>query len=112
MPHGGTLLFAFIAIVELFNPTSVCILLWEKRQSVFSCPPAIFALLSIIFFVAEQIGVGGNLPFYDRYVLQIAPFLGILAFFLLPRLSAPRLFALACLSVFSQFMLWRFASGS
>jgi hypothetical protein len=69
-------------------------------------------LFVVLFFIAEQIGVGGNLPFYDRYVLQLAPFLGIIAFFALPRLTPARLLALAALSVLSHIMLWRFAFAS
>jgi hypothetical protein len=105
------LLFASVAFVALYNAVSVCLFLWEQRKTLSSCAPALFALLVIVFFVAEQIGVGGNLPFYDRYVLQLAPFLGILAFFILPRLTPSRLVALAALSVLSHIMLWRFAFG-
>jgi hypothetical protein len=109
LPHGGTVLFAAIAIVVLYNAASVCLLLWEQRHSLSSCAPAVFALLVVVFFVAEQIGVGGNLPFYDRYVLQIAPFLGLIAFTVLPRLTPARFVTLAGLSVLSHVMLWRFA---
>jgi hypothetical protein len=112
VPYGGTALFAAIAMVALYNVISVCSLLWEQRQVLSSCAPAVFALLVIVFFVAEQIGVGGNIPFYDRYVLQLAPFLGVLAFAILPRLTPARLLALVGLSVFSHIMLWRFAFGS
>jgi hypothetical protein len=109
LPHGGTALFAVIAIVALYNAASVGVLLWEQHQAISSCAPAVFTLLVIVFFVAEQAGVGGNLPFYDRYVLQLAPFLGLIAFAVLPRLTPSRLFALAGLSVLSHVMLWRFA---
>lgn len=112
VPHAGTVCFAVIAIVVLYNAISFCSLLWEQRQALLSCAPAVFALLVIVFFVAEQIGVGGNLPFYDRYVLQLAPFLGLIAFAVLPRLTTARVFALAGLSVLSHVMLWRFAFGS
>lgn len=109
LPHSGTMLFASIAIVALVNAISVCILLWNQRDSLSSSAPAVFALLVVVFFIAEQIGVGGNLPFYDRYVLQVAPFLGIIAFSVLPRLTPLRLLALAGLSVLSHAMLWRLA---
>jgi hypothetical protein len=111
LPHGGTTLFAVIAIVAVYNAASVCALLWEQRQVISSCAPTVFALLVILFFVAEQVGVGGNLPFYDRYVLQLAPFLGLIAFTVLPRLTSARVFAFLALSVFSHVMLWRFAFG-
>jgi hypothetical protein len=109
LPCGRIALFAVISIVALYNAACVSILLWEQRQTISSCAPAVFALLVIVFFIAEQFGVGGNLPFYDRYVLQLAPFLGLIAFAILPRLTNARLFALACLSVLSHFMLWRYA---
>jgi hypothetical protein len=109
LPHGGTTLFAVIASVAIYNAASVCALLWEQRQMISSCAPAVFALLVILFFVAEQFGVGGNLPFYDRYVLQLAPFLGLISFTVLPRLTPARFFALAGLSALSHIMLWRFA---
>lgn len=111
-PHGDTALFAAIAFVALYNAAAVCLLLWEQRQALSSCAPAVFALLMIVFFVAEQVGVGGNIPFYDRYVLQLAPFLGVLAFAILPQLTPSRLLALGSLSVFSHIMLWRFAFGN
>lgn len=112
VPHGGTALFAAIAVVVIYNAASICFLLWEQRQALSSCAPAIFALLVVVFFVAEQIGVGGNLPFYDRYVLQLAPFLGLVTFAVLPRLTPVRVLVLAGMSVLSHIMLWRFAFGS
>jgi hypothetical protein len=112
VPYGGTALFAAIAIVVIYNAVSTCFLLWEQRQALSSCAPAVFALLVVVFFVAEQIGVGGNLPFYDRYVLQLAPFLGLIAFAILPRLTTGRVLAFAGMSVLSHIMLWRFAFGS
>ena len=111
MPHGELILLFAIAVVAIYNAVAVCFLLWEQRKSLTSSAPTSFALFTIAFFIAEQIGIGGNLPFYDRYVLQIAPFLGLIAFALFPRLTALRLFALAGLSVLSHFMLWRFAFG-
>jgi hypothetical protein len=112
LPHAGTALFALAAVAALYNAVAVAFLLWDQRQALLSCPPAMFSLLIVLFFIAEQFGVGGNLPFYDRYVLQLAPFLGILAFFILPRLTPSRLLALAALSILSHVMLWRFAFAS
>lgn len=109
LPFGGTALLAAIAIIIILNFVAVCSLLWEQRRAIFSCAPAIFAFLVFVFFIVEQIGVGGNLPFYDRYTLQLAPFIGVIAFAVLPRLSASRLLALSGLFVLSHVMLWRFA---
>ena len=111
LPYGGTVLFAVIAIGVIYNGASVCCLLWGQRDSLSSRAPVVFAIFAVAFFIAEQFGVGGNLPFYDRYVLQIAPFLGLIAFTVLPRLTPSRLTALACLSLLSHGMLWRFAFG-
>jgi hypothetical protein len=111
IPHGEFILLFAFAAVAIYNAAAVYFLLWEQRQSIFSSAPAVFALLAVVFFIAEQIGVGGNLPFYDRYVLQIAPFLGLITFTVLPRLTPARLLALGGLSVLSHFMLWRFAFG-
>ena len=111
LPYGGTVLFAVIAIGVIYNAASVCCLLWDQRDSLSSRAPVVFAIFAVAFFIAEQFGVGGNLPFYDRYVLQIAPFLGLIAFTVLPRLTPSRLTALGCLSLLSHGMLWRFAFG-
>ena len=75
-------------------------------------PCLLFALLTAVFFVVEQLGVGGNLPLYDRYLLQIAPFLGVIAFTLIPQLTSARLLALTVMAAVSQFMLWHYAFGS
>jgi len=111
-PHGGTAVFALAAVAALYNAVAIALLIWDQRTSIASNAPALFSVLVVLFFVAEQIGVGGNLPFYDRYVLQLAPFLGIIAFSVLPRLTPPRILALAGLSVLSHIMLWRFAFAS
>ena len=71
--------------------------------------PAVFSLFIILFFIGEQIGVGGNIPFYERYILQVAPFMGILAFSVLPELPRSRLLSLILLSAASHTLLWRYA---
>ena len=108
LPAAGIVAFGSIAILITYNAIAVGLLLWEKRQDLLRCPPAIFALLAVLFFVGEQFGVGGNVPFYDRYVLQLAPFLGLIAFFLIPKLTTSRATALAGMYLLSQEMLWRF----
>lgn len=109
LPHGGMIVFALAGFAAHYNGLAVIFLLWEQRKSFASNAPVVFSVLVVLFFVAEQIGVGGNLPFYDRYVLQLAPFLGIIAFSALPHLTPPRLLALVGLSALSHVMLWRFA---
>jgi 4-amino-4-deoxy-L-arabinose transferase-like glycosyltransferase len=67
------------------------------------------ASFALLLFIAEQFFVGGNIPFYDRYVMQYMPFIGLLAFRLLrhPRYAA--LAGYAGMFAISQMMLWRFA---
>ncbi|OLC89852.1 MAG: hypothetical protein AUH86_24715 [Acidobacteria bacterium 13_1_40CM_4_58_4] len=101
-------LFGLLVAVSIYNAVALCLKLWEQRGLVTSLPVLAFALLIVLFFIGEQFGVGGNIPFYDRYVLQVAPFLGIIAFAMLPVLSNMRLLALAAMSVVSHVMVWRF----
>jgi hypothetical protein len=108
IPAGATLIFWLIASVTFYNAIAVGFLLWEERAGLRLCVPAIMALLVIFFFIAEQLGVGGNIPFYDRYILQLAPFLGLIGFWLFPKFTRPRILVIAAMSVFSQGMLWRY----
>ena len=104
-----SLILGLVAAAAVYNALATARFLWHKRDAVLSCPPVMFALLTVVFFVLEQFGVGGNMPFYDRYLLQITPFLGLIAFALSPRLSYTRLGILTALLVVSQVMLWRYA---
>jgi hypothetical protein len=107
-----SIILGFIGALTIYNAATVARLLWERRTALLSCPPFLFGLLMVMFFVAEQCGVGGNIPFYDRYLLQVAPFLGLIAFALTPRLTYPSLLFLATMSGVSHEMLWRFALGA
>lgn len=111
-PIGREIVFGTIAALAIYNAIAFAIALWEQRTSLLSSPSAAFSLLAIAFFVSEQLAVGGNIPFYDRYVLQAAPFIGALAFAVLPVFDKARLMAIIALSFLSQFMLWRFAVGA
>ena len=108
-PAAQFILFGCIATLTVYNAAQMALLIWEKRQFLLSCPPLTFALLAVLFFIVEQFGVGGNVEFYDRYVLQIAPFLGVIAFSLTPRLGLTRLLILAAMDVFAHVMLWSHA---
>ncbi len=112
LPGGEGLFFGLIAAITTYNAVSLGHLIFRKRAALLSCPPAVFAFLAVGFFIAEQSGVSGNIPFYELYVLQIAPFLGIIAFRLAPPLTLPRISVLAALSVLSHALLWRHALGS
>jgi len=106
LPAGKFLLLACVAALTVYNAIVIGLLVWQKRHTVLSCPPAIFALLTVAFFIVEQLGVGGNVPLYDRYLLQIAPFLGIIAFTLIPRLGFSRLLALGVMDAVAHVILW------
>jgi 4-amino-4-deoxy-L-arabinose transferase-like glycosyltransferase len=67
------------------------------------------ASFALLLFIAEQFFVGGNIPFYDRYVMQCMPFIGLLAFRLLRHPGYSPLAGYAGMFAISQMMLWRFA---
>jgi hypothetical protein len=110
-PIVQSLFFAMIVGATIYNLVAVVLLVWKKRIILFSCPPVVFSILAIAFFVVEQFGVPSNFPFYERYLLQLAPFLGIVAFAAMPMLTMPRLLVLGASSALGQFMLWRHALG-
>ena len=110
-PRSQSLFFGLVAGAIVYNFVALCLLLWEQRSVLFSCPLVVFSILVIVFFVAEQLGIQGNIYFYDRYVIQVAPFLGIIAFGLVPELNLARRLALGAMSVLGQGMLWRYALG-
>jgi 4-amino-4-deoxy-L-arabinose transferase-like glycosyltransferase len=107
-PSGESLLVGLVAAVAIYNGIGMAMLLWARRATLLAQPPFMFALLIIAFFIAEQVGVGGTSPFFDRYVLQVAPFLGLIAFSIFPRLNCSRAAALTAMLAVSQVMLWRF----
>ena len=109
IPSVAALLFWLIAGVIAFNSIAVATLLWTERSKLRACAPSVFAVLVVLFFIAEQLGVGGNIPFYDRYVLQLAPFLGLIGYWLFPNFTRVRIVALAGMAAISHVMLWRYA---
>ena len=106
--HSRAFPFGLRAAVAISNAIALCLSIWDEGRIVWSSPLVAFSLFAILLFVGEQFGVGGNIPFYDRYILQVAPFLGVIAFALQASLDRARLFALVTLSFFSHFMLWRY----
>ena len=110
-PRVQALFFSMVVGATIYNLVAVVSLFWGKRTMLFSSPPVVFSILAIVFFVVEQFGVQGSIPFYDRYVIQLAPFLGISAFAALPKLTMPRLLVLGTSAALGQFMLWRYVLG-
>lgn len=111
MLHGPALPLGIIAALAAYNLMALLLTLWDAKDRLLGSPAILFSVLAIVFFVGEQFAVGGNIPFYDRYVLQIAPFLGVIAFAVLPSLNRMRLMALIALSFFSHVVVWRNAFG-
>jgi hypothetical protein len=109
IPAGGAILFWLLACLAAYNAIAVCSLIWAERSRLRARVPVMFALFAIFFFVAEQIGVGGNIPFYDRYILQLAPFLGMVGFWISPRLTWQRILVMGGMIVVSQATLWQHA---
>ena len=105
---GGAIVFGLLSGFAIFNGAAFVRRVWSRRTELRNCPPVLFAALVLCLFIVEQIAIGGGVPFYDRYVLQIAPFLGAVIFFRAPRLAPPRYLALAFSWLVSQFMLWRY----
>lgn len=106
--HSSAFPLGLVAAVAIYNAAALGLAVWERRGLVWSSPLVAFSLLAIVIFVGEQLGVGGNIPFYDRYVLQVAPFFGVVGFALEASLDRLRLSVLIGLSFFSHFMLWRY----
>jgi 4-amino-4-deoxy-L-arabinose transferase-like glycosyltransferase len=105
-------MFGLLVAIAIFSALTIARSLWEKRGELLMRPAVVFAALMLLFFIGEQVGVGGNAPFYDRYMLQIAPFLGIISFAALPRLGYGRLGVLGAMSVLNHVILWRYAFAS
>jgi 4-amino-4-deoxy-L-arabinose transferase-like glycosyltransferase len=111
-PFMTAVMFGLLVAIAAFSALTIARTLWEKRGELLTRPAVVFAVLMVLFFLGEQVGVGGNGPFYDRYMLQIAPFLGIISFAALPQLSFERLGMLGAMSVLNQVILWRYAFTS
>jgi hypothetical protein len=107
-PHGANLLLALIATITIYNFALFADSAWQRRNELRARPVALISILVIGFFILEQVGVGGNIPFYDLYVLQIAPFLGVAAFAVYPKLQTSRLVPLVLLWVIGEVTLWRY----
>jgi hypothetical protein len=101
--------FGAVTALIIFNAVAVACVVRKRRLIIWSEAPVLFAICIILFFVLEQSGIGGNIPFYDRYVLQLAPFLGIFGFAFLRPIRVEQVGALAGLYLLNEAMLWRYA---
>jgi len=91
-----------------FNSLELIKRIYKYRGIVFKQLIYTFSITFVLLFVLEQLFVGGNIPFYERYLFQIMPFICIVLFynvrtfkfiyFLFPLLSL----------VIGQYMIWRY----
>jgi hypothetical protein len=81
----------------------------QRRDALMRSPFVLVSILVVVFFVAEQIAVGGNIPFYERYLLQIAPFLGMIRAFAIPRIRTADVAIWLAMAGAGQLMLWRYS---
>ena len=59
-------------------------LLYFSRMKQFTDKGLLFSVVFVIFFVASQAFVGGNHPFYERYLIHPWPFIGYIVAVLFP----------------------------
>jgi hypothetical protein len=67
----------FASFIGLYGLFLLGRTVWLARFANTGIVQAAFGGSFLAFFVAEQFFVGGNIPFYERYILQIAPFIGL-----------------------------------
>jgi hypothetical protein len=95
---------AFAGFVGLFLLMHA---IWSDRDAIFKIPGAVLCSAFVVFFVIEQFFIGGNIPFFERYILQIAPMLGLVLGGS-PRFKVDRaLIGSAPMIVYGLFRLWR-----
>lgn len=108
LPWGSRILFGTLAAFAVFNAILFIRECWRQRTAVRESRAVIFCVLVVLLFIAEQFAIGGEVPFFDRYVFQVAAFLGAVAYFISPRFTISRYLSFAFIWGLSQFMLWRY----
>ncbi|MFN8346804.1 MAG: hypothetical protein U0X91_17520 [Spirosomataceae bacterium] len=68
----------------------------------------IFSYTLVLLFIVQQTFVSGQTPFYDRYLIQIAPFLGLITFDKKIKFDYRLLSLVIIYLIIGQFILWRF----
>jgi len=105
---GSTILLGFIGAATFFNAITIVKVIIVRFGEVRDNIPLLFSLSFLLFFVIENAAVGGDINFYERYVLQAAPYIGIVAFFIVRRLTKANIMAIVGMMVVSNLMLWRY----
>lgn len=82
---------------------------WLAPNRLTSDPLLVLSIATVVAFVLQQLAVGGNNPFFERYILVVSPFFSLWGL----RVGAPSRGWLEAytgvLVVLGQFMLWRHA---
>jgi hypothetical protein len=95
--------FAFMGVLMLAS------LVWSRRRSLER-----FAVLCgglLIFFALEQAGIGGTIPYYERYAHQTVFFASALVVMMAPPRTIVLLTFIAVLFLESEWILWRSVLG-
>lgn len=107
-PAGGSATQVLMAVLGAW---SLLTLLPQRTRGALALlgPSRAPATVFTLAYVLEQAGVGGNIPFYDRYCLCLVPF-AVVAL-ARRRVSRWSVAALCCMLLLGQVMLWRHATG-
>jgi hypothetical protein len=81
-------------------------LCWSGRSRLRD-PFGVLATAMLVLFALEQLGVGGNSPFFERYAHQTVFFASALAVMLSPVGAAGPLGFIALMIAAGQWILWR-----
>jgi len=92
----GTTLFCFILRVA-----------WVDRAAIRADTLELFSVLFICLFIAENLFAGGGIPFYERYVFNLAFFLYYLLFRRAPPIKNLVLAACLIWVIAGQVSLWK-----
>jgi hypothetical protein len=95
---------AFLAVLLL------AALVWTSRPRAFE-PLAVLCWSFVVFFALEQAGVGGTIPYYERYAHQTVFFAAALVAILAPPRTSVVLTFILVLFLESEWILWRNVLG-
>lgn len=69
-------LVSFLSLLGVFLLIEKIVIISNRNLS-FS---KTFSIFLLFFFTVQQLFISGNIPFYDRYLIHIIPFLGLIIF--------------------------------
>ncbi len=113
---GEYLPSVFIFVIVLIAAFNACVLmkaLKESKVALSRSPIFLLSSLVLVFFVLENSLIISEIGFYERYMLQVMPFIGVVTFKLVEESGqnyAAKDYALFTLMfLLSTAMLWRYA---